>query len=146
MSAIGAAPNANGATITGTTLNLQPASASFGGIVTNGTQSIAGAKTFTSNVTAPDFIGTSDKRLKENIEILDINKINTIYKSFNMIGNKQERIGVIAQDLELHHPEFIRTDNEGYKSVSYIDLHSAEIAYLKDKIERLEELVNKLIK
>ena len=47
LSAIGATPNANAATITGTVLNLQPASSSFGGVVTTGTQTIAGDKTLT---------------------------------------------------------------------------------------------------
>jgi hypothetical protein len=47
MAAIGATPNANGATISGSTLNLQPASASFGGVVTTGAQTFAGSKTFT---------------------------------------------------------------------------------------------------
>jgi Repeat of unknown function (DUF5907) len=45
MAAIGSSPNANGATISGVNLNLEPASASFGGVVTTGTQTIAGAKT-----------------------------------------------------------------------------------------------------
>lgn len=44
---IGASPNASGASITGNVLTLQPASASFGGVLTSGTQTIAGAKTFT---------------------------------------------------------------------------------------------------
>jgi hypothetical protein len=47
LSAIGATPNANAATITGTVLNLQPASSSFGGVVTTGTQTFAGDKTLT---------------------------------------------------------------------------------------------------
>jgi len=62
LSAIGAVPNANAGTITGTVLNLQPADASFGGVVTIGTQSFAGAKTFSSSVTASSLIksgGTS---------------------------------------------------------------------------------------
>lgn len=46
LAAIGAVPNANAATISGTTLNLQPASASFGGVVTTGTQAFGGAKQF----------------------------------------------------------------------------------------------------
>jgi hypothetical protein len=50
LSAIGSTPNANGATITGSVLNLEPASASFGGVVTTGTQTFAGAKTFNNNV------------------------------------------------------------------------------------------------
>ena len=45
---IGAVPNANGATITGTVLNLEPASGTFGGVLTTIAQSIAGVKTFTN--------------------------------------------------------------------------------------------------
>lgn len=51
LAAIGSSANANGATISGSTLNLEPASASFGGVVTTGTQTFAGAKTFNSNAT-----------------------------------------------------------------------------------------------
>jgi hypothetical protein len=51
LSAIGSTPNANAATLTGSALNLEPASASFGGVVTTGTQTFAGAKTFSSSVT-----------------------------------------------------------------------------------------------
>lgn len=49
LTAIGATANANGATLTGQVLNLQPASASFGGVVTTGTQTIAGDKTLSGN-------------------------------------------------------------------------------------------------
>lgn len=50
LSAIGSSPNANSATLTGTVLNLEPASASFGGVITTGTQSLAGIKGFNSGV------------------------------------------------------------------------------------------------
>ncbi len=50
LTTIGAAPNANGATLTGSVLNLEPASASFGGVVTTGTQTFAGNKEFTGNI------------------------------------------------------------------------------------------------
>jgi len=52
MAAIGTTPNANGATISGVNLNLEPANASFGGIVTTAAQTFAGAKTFSPAVTA----------------------------------------------------------------------------------------------
>lgn len=51
LSAIGATPNANSATLTGSVLNLQPANASFGGVITTGTQIIAGAKTLNNDLT-----------------------------------------------------------------------------------------------
>jgi hypothetical protein len=50
LSAIGSTPNANAATLTGQVLNLQPADASFGGVVTTGTQTFAGDKTLTGTL------------------------------------------------------------------------------------------------
>lgn len=46
MAPIGASPNANAATIAGSTLTLQPADGSFGGVVTTAAQTLAGNKTF----------------------------------------------------------------------------------------------------
>jgi hypothetical protein len=46
LSTIGSTPNANGAVIAGSILTLEPASHSFGGLVTTGAQAFAGAKTF----------------------------------------------------------------------------------------------------
>src|SRR3972149_8130905 len=52
LNTIGAASNANGASIAvPQVLRLQPASASFGGVVTTGAQTLAGAKTLTSTLT-----------------------------------------------------------------------------------------------
>ncbi len=55
---IGSSPNANGSTITGSTLNLEPASASFGGVVTTGAQTFAGVKTLTAPVFATSVTGS----------------------------------------------------------------------------------------
>lgn len=60
--AIGAVPNANGMTISGSTINLQPASASFGGVVDTLTQTFAGFKTFNNGIKlgpALGFVGDS---------------------------------------------------------------------------------------
>jgi len=46
LTTIGSTPNANAATLSGAVLNLEPASANFGGVVTTGTQTFAGSKTF----------------------------------------------------------------------------------------------------
>ena len=48
VGAISASSTANGASITGTTLNLAPADGTNGGVVTNTTQTFAGVKTFNS--------------------------------------------------------------------------------------------------
>ncbi len=54
LAAVGASPNANGALLSSNTLALEPASASFPGVVTTGTQSFAGTKTFTGPLTLKD--------------------------------------------------------------------------------------------
>ena len=59
LAAVGAIPNANAATLAGQVLNLQPADTSFPGVVTTGTQSFAGAKTFTGAISASNLSGTN---------------------------------------------------------------------------------------
>lgn len=51
LAAIGSSSNANGMTLSSGTLNLEPANGSFGGIVTTGTQTFGGAKTFNTSAT-----------------------------------------------------------------------------------------------
>lgn len=51
MTAVGSTPNANGATISGSNLTLQPADATHPGDLTSGAQTIGGAKTFPDGVT-----------------------------------------------------------------------------------------------
>ncbi len=57
LGAIGATPNASGASLSGQVLTLQPADASFGGVITTGAQSITGAKTFITSLATPLLIG-----------------------------------------------------------------------------------------
>ncbi len=73
IDAIGSNPNANGATLTGNVLNLEPASNNYGGIVTTGAQSFAGAKHFYSPVTTEgtltvgnDFSGSGRVNIMSN--------------------------------------------------------------------------------
>lgn len=50
LGVIGNAPNPDGALITGTMLQLEPANASFGGVVTTTAQEFAGVKTFDNDI------------------------------------------------------------------------------------------------
>ncbi len=98
------------------------------------------AATFTSTVTATNFINSSDERLKENIEEVCNNNIEVSWKTFNFKTEKeQKRYGVIAQELEKTNPEFVREDSQGFKSVAYIDLLIAKIAELEARIQKLEK-------
>jgi hypothetical protein len=90
--------------------------------------------------TASNFILSSDERKKTKIKDLPRNNINTNWKSFEMKNDEGEyRTGVIAQELEETHPEFVNTDPEGFKSVKYIDLLIAKIAELEARLEKLEK-------
>lgn len=51
VTAIGATANANGASVSGSNLTLQPANATNGGVVTAGTQTFGGMKTFKDDMT-----------------------------------------------------------------------------------------------
>lgn len=60
LATVGAVPAAAGASLSGQVLTLQPASATHAGVLSNTTQSIAGAKTFTGALTASStFAGSS---------------------------------------------------------------------------------------
>ena len=111
-----------------------------------GVQTVAGAKTFssavvsTSTFTGTNFILSSDERLKENIVEISPKKIDANWKSFNIKDSDEGyRVGVIAQELEVSHPEFVETDEEGFKSVKYIDLLISKIAELENRIKQLEK-------
>lgn len=72
LAAIGAVPNANGASLSGSTLNLQPANGSFGGVITTGTQTIAGQKTFSGKT----FLSGTKDNLPSNNEAERVLVIN----------------------------------------------------------------------
>jgi hypothetical protein len=90
-----------------------------------------------STITAYDFQLSSDKSLKENVESLNKN-IDVDWVEYNFKDKPEEkRFGVIAQDLEEKHPEFVNDSDNG-KTVSYIDLLVAKIAELERRIIALE--------
>jgi hypothetical protein len=94
-----------------------------------------------SGLTAANFILNSDKVLKKNIENIELSKINKIrFVQFNMKSDpiERKRYGVIAQEVEEIMPELVYTDNDGIKSVGYIDLLIAKIADLESRIIKME--------
>ena len=80
------------------------------------------------------------KRLKTKITDLPCNNIDVNWKSFEIKKEEGDyRTGVIAQELEETHPEFVNTDSNGFKSVKYIDLLIAKIAELEARLDKLEK-------
>ncbi len=57
--AVGAVPNAAGASASGMALTLQPADGTHPGVVTSGAQTIGGAKTFSGAISASNLSGTN---------------------------------------------------------------------------------------
>ena len=110
------------------------------GVILSTSGVLSAVQTFTvsSTITASNFILGSDFRLKNFITPLTPKELNVDYKSFEMKNEPgQLRYGAIAQEVEEKHPEFVRTDADGYKSIAYIDLLVGEIAYLKEEVKRL---------
>lgn len=100
---------------------------------------INGVLCATGNMCAPDFILTSDKRLKTNIQSISIAPVDIEYKQFELISEpNQLRYGVIAQDLEKVNPELVKVNCEGILGVSYTDLLIKEVAYLKCEVKLLK--------
>ena len=98
---------------------------------------VQGTGQFNSTCTATNFILSSDKTLKDGIKEIDTKHIDVEWKNFELKSEPGiERSGVIAQELETKHPEFVRTDKEGLKSVAYIDLLIAKIAELEARLEK----------
>jgi hypothetical protein len=131
------------ASSTGTSAVIPAATITLSGVLTAAAQDIGGAKTFKeavtcqSTFTGTNFILSSDKRLKENVIDLEPKAISAEWKSFTMKGSSEDyRVGVIAQELEVSNPEFVVTNDEGFKSVKYIDLLIAKIAELEARLEK----------
>jgi hypothetical protein len=108
---------------------------------------LTGAFTATGDITA---FGTSDKRLKSNISVIDnaldkINKISGYTFNWNELAeNKDQTLreaGVLAQEVEEVLPEVTTTREDGYKAVRYeklVPLLIEAIKELSEKVERLE--------
>lgn len=101
----------------------------------------SGNLTISGDAYADNFILNSDIRLKTDIKDVDYNDhIKADWKTFKMKDKDTGiRYGVIAQELEAHHPEFVEENTKGYKSVKYIDLLIAKIAELEARLEQLEK-------
>ena len=110
-----------------------------GNMVTNDTLTVDASSNavFSGTVTATNFILSSDKTLKDNIKEIDTSHVDVNWKNFELKSEPGvKRSGVIAQELEENHPEFVRTDKDGLKSVAYIDLLIAKIAELEARLKK----------
>ncbi|MBC8184461.1 tail fiber domain-containing protein [candidate division KSB1 bacterium] len=93
---------------------------------------------------------TSDVRWKKNIKTITsaLDKVNQMrgvkfdwrqdeFRNKNFAEDTQ--IGFIAQELEKVVPEFVKTDDEGYKSVTYANVTALLVEAIKDQQNIIEQ-------
>jgi len=127
---------------TGSNATLPAASITASGVVTTGAQSWAGAKTFTGVVTAPDFVTTSDARLKTAIApITDaLNKLQQLNGvTFEMAGDPRPRMGLLAQEVQTVAPEAV-VEAEGVLRLAYGNLIGLLVEAIKDLAQEVDQL------
>jgi len=115
----------------------------------DGNQASAFAKlsgaTFTGTVTAPNFVSSSDRRLKTDIETIDdaLGLVRDL-RGVRYVMNGAPGIGVIAQEVEPILPEIV-SEADGLKRVAYGNLAGLLIEAIKvlaDEIDQLKEAKN----
>ena len=97
--------------------------------------------TFTGVVTAPNFVSSSDVRLKSDVEtIADALSLICALRGvrFTMDGDRQ--IGVVAQEVEPILPEVVRADQAGQLSVAYGNITGLLIEAVKELTARVAAL------
>jgi hypothetical protein len=110
--------------------------------VTTGAQSWAGAKTFTGVVTAPDFVTTSDARLKTVIAPITnaLAKLQHLQGvTFEMAGDPRPRMGLLAQDVQAVAPEAV-IEAEGVLRLAYGNLIGLLVEAIKDLAQEVDQL------
>jgi len=124
---------------------------------------VGGEGTFTGDVTA----NTSDKRLKNNIRIIDnplekISKINGVYFNWNdvakQLSNKSdvEEVGFLAQEVQSVLPHIIKPapfdidtktgesiSGENYLTIQYEKIVPLLVEAIKELKKEIDELKNK---
>ena len=95
-------------------------------------------------IRADRFYTRSDIRLKNTIEELgdnDLDKLNKLVpKSYNFKNDNIKHFGFIAQEVEKEFPNLVSTDNDGMKSINYLEM----IPLLLHKINHLERKIDEL--
>jgi hypothetical protein len=159
----------NNSSSSSTYLQLGEATTTYPGIVTTSGQTFAGSKTFTGTitgttgtftgtvsgttgtftktVTAAAFNSTSDYRVKENIQDLNLNIYNVNpLRPVNYYNNRLSKldIGFIAHEVQEYYPFLVSgvKDGEETQSLNYnglIGILVKEIQELKQRVKQLED-------
>jgi hypothetical protein len=98
-------------------------------------------QTIRSTLQAPDFIASSDERVKDNITTAPVGLIDSLKgREWDWKESGERGSGVVAQELEEVLPHLVHTDDDGMKSVGYNGL----VAYLIEEVKALKAEVEAL--
>lgn len=98
--------------------------------------------TFTSTVTAPNFVSSSDARLKSDIApipdaLAKVQALNGV--TFTMAGSDVRQMGLIAQEVQAVAPEAV-VETEGLLRLAYGNLIGLLVEAIKDLAREVEQL------
>ena len=102
---------------------------------------LAGA-TFTGVVTAPNFVSSSDARLKSDIAPISdaLAKVQALTGvTFTMTGSDVRQMGLIAQDVQAVAPEAV-VEAEGILRLAYGNLVGLLVEAIKDLAAQVDQL------
>lgn len=98
--------------------------------------------TVAGTITGSHMYKSSDARLKENVIPVSADKYQLAdqlqIKEFDFIETKKHSVGLIAQDVEQVLPDIVNTNEEGYKSIDYIEYLLLKVQALEERIKQLE--------
>jgi hypothetical protein len=137
LAAIGSSSNANGMTLSTQQLNLEPASASFGGVVTIGTQTFAGDKTFTGAMTVGGYLTKSGGGFTIDHPLDPANKVLT-HSFVESPDMKNLYDGVVVLDANgestIELPEWFEVLNRDFR-YQLTPIGRAGMLYVKEEIK-----------
>ena len=91
---------------------------------------------------ATQFTATSDRTLKEDIETIN-GALDTVKSlrgvTYKWVNNKNDGLGLIAQELEEIVPAAVETDPKGVKSINYNALIGILVEAIKELSNRVDE-------
>jgi hypothetical protein len=102
---------------------------------------LAGA-TFTGTVTAPNFVSSSDARLKTDIATIPdaLAKVQALTGvTFTMAGSDARQMGLIAQEVQTVAPEAV-IEVEGVLRLAYGNLIGLLVEAIKDLANQVDQL------
>ena len=106
---------------------------------------VTGAVAATGDITSPNFYSVSDERLKDNIVdspygLTEVMQLRSV--AYDMDGRHE--VGLLAQNVEQHMPEFVSTDADGTKKLDYAKMVSVLVKTVQQQQEQIEELKARL--